>query len=347
MLGVIAARSVGTSRLFDKRLSASGRMAVSGIAAAFPDIDYLTFWLDPYRFLTEWHRGITHSFLMLPLWAVLLGITLAVLFRRPAQWLEFTGWSALGLVTHVLSDMVTVFGTQVLAPITDFRVAFGLVFDIDPWISVILGLALFAPIPRDFSPAFARMGLFTVLTYLTAGAFFKTNAVAIGRAQLDVQTHDNVVVQALPQPFSPGHWKLIANRTGYRVAYLDLFSIESIEFVRHLRKYFPALKDYRPSGNINWESVHRIGTGDSKPELEEIIWRHPRMFGFRRFSTFPVLHRIDRGEDATCVWFTDLRYVFPGIGPSFRYGMCQTVGESKWRLYRLLRFSENSRDRLE
>ena len=40
---------------------------VGAFAAVFPDVDYATFWVDPVQFLSVWHRGPTHSLLLVPL----------------------------------------------------------------------------------------------------------------------------------------------------------------------------------------------------------------------------------------------------------------------------------------
>ncbi len=35
------------------------RMSITAVAAVFPDIDYLSFWLNPLVFLADWHRTAT------------------------------------------------------------------------------------------------------------------------------------------------------------------------------------------------------------------------------------------------------------------------------------------------
>jgi len=67
---------------------------------------------------------------------------------------------------------------------------------------------------------------------------------------------------------------------------------------------------------------------------------------FRRCARFPVLYRFDRQGSQTCVWFTDQRYVLPGLVPPFRYGLCRQDDDSPWQPYRLKRFSANQRQRL-
>jgi len=68
------------------------------------------------------------------------------------------------------------------------------------------------------------------------------------------------------------------------------------------------------------------------------------MAEFRRFAVYPVLYRIDRDAQATCVWFSDLRYHISNMIPSFRYGMCRNEKDNQgWQRYRLRYFTANDR----
>ena len=67
------------------------------------------------------------------------------------------------------------------------------------------------------------------------------------------------------------------------------------------------------------------------------------MRAFRDFALYPVLHRIDRSASDTCVWFTDLRFNFPGMIPTFRYGLCAVGEQAPWQAYRLRRYTLDER----
>ena len=122
--------------------TARTRVLCGAIAAAFPDIDYLTALINPLAFITYWHRGITHSFVMLPLWAILLGVIMALILRQFKQWRSFVFLSATILVSHILLDMITSWDTQILAPLSDYRVSLKYAFVIDPLLSAIIIIAL-------------------------------------------------------------------------------------------------------------------------------------------------------------------------------------------------------------
>ena len=96
-------------------------MAVGAIAGAFPDIDYIASWIDPMVYMTLWHRSITHSFVLLPLWALLVGVALAFAFKQRKAWPFVTVLAGVSVLSHIVADLITVFGTQVLAPLSSWR----------------------------------------------------------------------------------------------------------------------------------------------------------------------------------------------------------------------------------
>src|SRR6267378_3067420 len=137
------------------------------LGAIFPDSDVLRDIFSSDRLLIiTWHRSITHSLLVLPLWALLLaGITrwfakgdnwrgpisvaisrvlgLGILSGVIRRWMatkeewqtptlvELTGIYAMGLLSHILLDLVTSFGTMIWSPLQWSRPAWDLVFIVD------------------------------------------------------------------------------------------------------------------------------------------------------------------------------------------------------------------------
>src|SRR5258708_2299182 len=81
------------------------------------------------------HRGVTHSLILLPLWSLGVAWLLAKLLREPAGWRALYGITALSIGAHIAGDVITSYGTMVLAPLSDWRAGIGTTFIIDLWFS--------------------------------------------------------------------------------------------------------------------------------------------------------------------------------------------------------------------
>jgi len=113
------------------------------LGAIFPDADVFRDMLSRNDLLVlTWHRSITHSLLCLALFAV----ALAALTRWFVRWRKWdapsfaalTGLYAVGILSHILLDLVTSFGTMIWSPLEWSRPAWDLIFIIDFSFSAIL-----------------------------------------------------------------------------------------------------------------------------------------------------------------------------------------------------------------
>lgn len=133
-----------------------------------PDLDVLIRSAeDPLLFL-EYHRQFTHALAFVPVGALLCAAVAHPLARR---WLSFSRtylFCLLGYASHGVLDACTSYGTQLLWPFSDARLAWNLVSVIDPLFTVPL-LALVAVAAVRRKPVLARTGLVWVLAYLALG----------------------------------------------------------------------------------------------------------------------------------------------------------------------------------
>src|SRR2546430_1776085 len=106
------------------------------LGAIFPDSDVLRdiFSHDKLLVIT-WHRSVTHSLVMLPLWALLLaGMTRVFVNSRKWEapsFVALAGIYAAGILSHIVLDLVTSFGTMIWSPLEWSRPAWDLIFIID------------------------------------------------------------------------------------------------------------------------------------------------------------------------------------------------------------------------
>jgi len=124
------------------------------LGAIFPDSDMVREWFSSNPLLVmTWHRSITHSLVCLPIWA----LALAALTRWCARWRKWespsfaalTGIYAVGILSHILLDLVTTFGTMIWSPLNWARPAWDLIFIIDfTFTALLLGPQILAWVYR-------------------------------------------------------------------------------------------------------------------------------------------------------------------------------------------------------
>jgi inner membrane protein len=320
-------------------------LAVTTFAAAFPDCDYLLFPINPLVFLDEWHRSFTHSLVLLPVWTILLTAIIVLLFPGlRKQTVRISGYVALGLVTHILLDLLTVYGTKVFYPLSSRTYSTGTTFVIDPYLSMIVLVGLVTSLlykPRNT----AMICISVVCLYVMFQWHLKLQARDAGLARIDQRDTVTSRTVALPQPFSPFHWRVINKKNNhYSTTLIDLsgFSEKLLRWEATV-PFIELISAYRPVDRAEWETFSKFGNQPDELRLSQIVWQHNDFANFRNFAQFPILYRIDHDDRETCVWFSDLRYHISIMLPSFRYGMCHSRENPDWTLYRLKYFS-NERD---
>jgi membrane-bound metal-dependent hydrolase YbcI (DUF457 family) len=144
------------------------------LGSMFPDIDIFAGPLaqNPLAIM-EWHRNITHSAVILPIWALLL-TSVSIPLARRLKWktppfLVLFAIYAVGIATHIFLDLVTNFGTMVWSPLRYSRAAWDWIFIID---LTLTGIALVPQLAgwcyRE--PAQFRRRSIGIWIVLTAGA---------------------------------------------------------------------------------------------------------------------------------------------------------------------------------
>ena len=106
------------------------------LGAIFPDSDtFRDIFSHSDLLVITWHRSITHSLVCLPVFALLL----AALTRLIVRWRKWAapsfgalaGIYAVGILSHILLDLVTSFGTMVWSPFKWSRPAWDLIYIVD------------------------------------------------------------------------------------------------------------------------------------------------------------------------------------------------------------------------
>lgn len=207
------------------------------VAAEFPDVDIVMGFFGGDTFL-RWHRSFTHSAVLLPFWAALIAWVFWELSGRKNFRLLWTA-SAAGLASHLFMDWITNYGTELLWPVSDARLALSWVFIVDVYVWALLLVAVIAAIWTQRTRV-AQTGLAVVSAFfLFCGA---SRAVA-----LHGQPSGAV---AYPQPLNPVRWTIV-RAEGDRIHWIN--GAQSETFVQfHDDKLLPMAEATEPVKLFRW-----------------------------------------------------------------------------------------------
>jgi len=291
------------------------------VAANIPDIDLVTA-TSPVNYL-NYHRHLTHALPAAPFMgalAVLIAEGLARLFGRrsePLPWLRAWAVSSLVALSHPLIDLTNAYGIRLALPFSDAWQSLDILFIIEPFIWLILFLAIVAPMlmgllhgeigdkpPRRDRWAWA--GLALVLAFIGVKGVLHAKAVET----LDSHLYDGVPavrVAAFPLPLNPLTW-LAYVETG-RSHYVSTLNLsESYDPSLAERYYKPepgpvleaayagsVVRDYRNFARYAFTSVEPI-PGGSVVRMADFRFPRGDGFGFQCRVELDELNRVVRQE---------------------------------------------------
>ncbi|MDY7001784.1 MAG: metal-dependent hydrolase, partial [Thermodesulfobacteriota bacterium] len=177
------------------------------LAAWIPDVDNLM-GFGPEAYLIH-HRGVTHSIFG----GLILALIMAGIFRLISKNFSFAKAFVIAyalILVHIYLDLITSFGTQILAPFSRTRFALSSVFILDPFLTLpgllIFVLSLFLKVRRRQA---AVLGLAFMLIYPLAGLGVKH---VVKTSLADRLARENISYEKLDVTtalFSPFYWKVV------------------------------------------------------------------------------------------------------------------------------------------
>jgi inner membrane protein len=307
------------ARAFPKKPLPRTQVLLLIALAMAPDIDYVLHWFSDELYL-EHHRGITHSILMLPLWTWLV-VSLLPKRREQNPILPWLIAAALGL--HILLDVITSFGTMILAPLSDWRATLDLVFIIDPIFTGLMLLPLLLiPFSKRLARPLAAASLALMFAYIGLCAWNHQRAMAF----VEKTWPDAPVKAALPLPFSPFNWQLIAAWPDHD---MDA-AVNLLPSFRGTMPWFPAsltgpyARYLHPPGQLQWRKLAAMTEANAPDSI-------PGMAFYRWFARFPVvLHEGPLRRE-----FGDLRFGagMPDAPPAFSLHIDLTPKPRAWLIW--------------
>lgn len=252
------------------------------LAAWIPDIDILFNRGNP-----EWnllyHRAISTSFFG----GILMALALAGLYKLASRKIPFwkTTLLAYGLIcVHIWLDLITSYGTQLLAPFSNHRFSLDATFIIDPLLTITLLLFITASIFRKAKQGIIGLcGLAFIFGYPLASMAVGNTLESLIRHQYERQGIALEEFHFTPDAFTPFYWKVVSR--------------EGDEYSLTLANTFAPGKEYPVvKGKLaNRELLKELGHTES-------------MFTtWQWFARYPV-QETTRDGNGTVVAFRDLRF---------------------------------------
>ena len=307
--------------------SARAVVATAAIAAMFPDLDAFFLpgsWFrlgDTMNYL-RYHRGVTHSFILAPFFAAVLALLVRAVARRTPFGALFAAAFA-GIVSHILFDWITSYGTMFFAPLSWRRYSLDWVFILDPFFTGIPVAALIVSlIVRGRGRGVGVAGAVALFAYI--GFCAAMHRRAIGSARRLFPAAD---VAALPQPLSPLRWMLVADH-GDRVdvAYVRLGNggpAAGSAAGKRPGMLETLRRAYAPPASA---AIERFATEEADPRVVAA-----RRFGdvadWHRFARFPIADVEALPDGGARLTFTDLRFRGPWGRPAFQYEVLLSADE--------------------
>lgn len=157
------------------------------------------------------HRGLSHSFIIALVTAPILAWGISRIHSTATTpkgtaitWRDWTPLVLLALVTHILLDSLTSYGTQVFQPLSDYRLSVPSIFIIDPVYTVPLAAGLLIGFRWKHTASQRRrsnyIGLAISTLYLCVTLGIKAHVESVFSASLEAQgkPHTNVFTQTTP-----------------------------------------------------------------------------------------------------------------------------------------------------
>ena len=185
------------------------RIALIGaLAGMAPDLDVLIQSSTDPLLQLEYHRQFTHSLIFIPVGALVCAIAFWPFMRRHMSFKAIWLTALAGYATHGLLDACTTYGTLLLWPFSDARIAWNTISVVDPVFTLpLLGFVIAAGVKK--SQFIGRLGMAWVALYLSIGVIQEERAIAAGEALAADRGHAPDVVSAKPSFGNLLLWKTV------------------------------------------------------------------------------------------------------------------------------------------
>ena len=289
-----------------------GKRAIvwGGIGGLIPDLDVVVKMMsDPYAEIL-YHRGVTHSLFFGPVVGSLLGYLLWRYYGSHREHLRvWVGLMIAALITHPLLDVMTVYGTQLLAPFSDHRFVFSAIPIVEPVYTVPLILCNILGLTRGkrrpvLNQVVAGVTLLLTTCYLFLGWAINEKAVTFVEKQLN---HEHVAaekVNVYTTMFQlPLRRVVVHTPSEYWIGLVSMWHLRPVEWTKFpkvpdvLREKFEQTRDFHI---YDWFTSGDYGYIAETDGENTLLTMTDLRYGFRNGSLLGLwglrAHVNDKGE---------------------------------------------------
>jgi inner membrane protein len=272
-LGAALAQSLADRQ---KIASAAWFGALAGMA---PDLDvFIRSSTDPLLFL-EYHRQFTHSLIFIPVGALIVTAALYRVIRHQLSFREAYLASTAGYATHGLLDACTTYGTLLLWPFSDIRIAWNNVSVVDPLFTI--PLLIFVVLAwRRRKPSLAAAGMIWAVFYLAIGVVQHQRAMDAAAELAANRNHTPHRLSIKPGFANLLLWKSVYEhnnvyyvdgiRAGTPVMVCEGDQIEKLNLARHLPHLDPSSQQATDIQRFRWFSSDFLAWDPKRGSIVDI-----------------------------------------------------------------------------
>lgn len=259
------------------------------LAGMAPDLDILIRSDSKPLLALEYHRHFTHSLFFIPFGAAVCALIFWTVSKQKFSFRHLYFFSFLGLGTHGLLDACTSYGTQLLWPFSNTRVAWDLISIIDPLYSLPLlaGTLLTLKTKRK---VFAQLAIGFSFFYFSLCFVQRERAASLQMEMIKSRSHHSFELQSVKPSFANiWLWKsiyLFENK--FYVDALWIFPFMESKFYEgeSLQMFTPqSIEPQLPKGSVQSKDVELFSWFSSG--YVRLHPKHEMVIGDLRYSILP------------------------------------------------------------
>ncbi len=298
------------------------------VFGTLPDLDVLA---NP--FISEvtslaLHRGLSHSLIVALMAAPLLAWGISRIHSstttpsgKPVTWRDWTPLVLLALVTHIILDALTSYGTQVFQPLSDYRLSVPSIFIIDPVYTVPLAAGLLIGFRWNRTAPQRRranyLGLAISTFYLCVTLGIKAHVESVFSASLEAQGKPHTEVFTQTTPFNAILWSgMVQDEDGTWTGQYSLLDSDTdieFQFIPRNKSLLDGHLDDPAIDVLEWFSKGYYTVSESGGQLRFHDLRFGRTdLGLRNDGRYLFTFNLERGPNGQ---FVDFRQTRPAFSP--------------------------------